>query len=80
LRDELETSGVNASRISNATLEKMLSRPNAREEFVVDVSSLEAGRALSDGRTQLLVGQPTKKPAAKRRATTATNTRVRHAA
>ncbi len=70
LRDELETSGVrNASRISNETLEKMLARPNAKEEFVVDVKSIEAGRALADGYTQPLVGHPAKKPLTKDRAT-----------
>ncbi len=76
LRAELDSSGVDSSGIDNETLEKMLARPNAKEQFVVSVKSIEAGRALADGRLQPLVGQATKKPAkpaAKRRTATATD-------
>ncbi|MFN2455613.1 MAG: L,D-transpeptidase [Pyrinomonadaceae bacterium] len=76
LRAELETSGVNASQISEGTLEKMLARTNAKEEFVVDVKSIEAGRALTDGHAQPLVGRATtKKPPVKNRATSSTRGR-----
>ncbi len=76
LRAELDSSGVDSSGIDNVTLEKMLARPNAKEQFIVSVKSIEAGRALADGRLQPLVGQATKKPAkpaVKRRTATATD-------
>lgn len=58
LRAELETSGVDASQLDDATLEQMLNRPNRKQKFAVDVASLERGRALADGRLEPLVGQP----------------------
>ena len=58
LRDELKTSGVDDSAVDDATLEKMLAAVTRRTKFAVEVSSIEAGRALADGHTEPLIGQP----------------------
>src|SRR3989440_4903 len=58
LRDELKTSGVDDSTVDDATLQKMLAAVTRRTKFVVEVSSIEAGRALADGHTEPLIGQP----------------------
>lgn len=50
LRDELKTSGVDASSLDDETLAAMLEKVTRRTRFVVDVRSIESGRALSDGR------------------------------
>jgi hypothetical protein len=70
LRAELESSGVDASAVDDATLKRMLARVNAKQKYVVSVESLAAGRALADGRVLPLVGAPAakKKVAGKRRA------------
>jgi len=70
LRSELESSGVDASAIDDATLKGLLGRVKAKQKYVVSVESLTAGRALTDGRVLPLVGAPAakKKVAAKRRA------------
>ena len=70
LRVELESSGVDASGIDEATLEGLLARVNAKQKYVVSVESIVAGRALKDGRVLPLVGSPAAKrkvPAVKRR-------------
>jgi lipoprotein-anchoring transpeptidase ErfK/SrfK len=70
LRAELESSGVDASAIDDATLKRMLARVNAKQKYVVSVESITAGRALADGRVLPLVGSTAakKKSPAKRRA------------
>jgi lipoprotein-anchoring transpeptidase ErfK/SrfK len=70
LRAELESSGVDASALNDATLKAMLARVNAKQKYVVSVESITAGRALADGRVLPLVGSPAakKKVAAKKRA------------
>ena len=67
LRAELETSGVNTSKLDERTLSRMLGRVDRRHKFVVSVESIEAGRALADGQLQPLVGRPQSAPS---RATT----------
>src|SRR5256714_13444760 len=68
LRDELKTSGVDDSALDDATLKKMIDSVTRRTKFVVEVSSIEAGRALADGHTEPLIGQPTRqRPVAARR-------------
>ncbi|HEY0078297.1 MAG TPA: L,D-transpeptidase [Pyrinomonadaceae bacterium] len=57
LREELESSGVDTSQIRDRTLRQMLGRVSAGQKFVVEVSSIEAGRALADGRTEPLLAQ-----------------------
>ncbi|MGB8507258.1 MAG: L,D-transpeptidase, partial [Pyrinomonadaceae bacterium] len=52
LRDELVSSGANLSRVDDETLRQILAQVSKRgTQFVVDVSSIESGRALEDGRT-----------------------------
>ena len=69
LRDELKTSGVDDSAVDDATLEKMLAAVARRTKFVVEVSSIEAGRALADGHTEPLIGQTKpQRPAGRKRA------------
>ncbi|MDT5155931.1 MAG: L,D-transpeptidase ErfK/SrfK [Acidobacteriota bacterium] len=70
LRDELRTNGVDDSALDDGTLERMLSSVTRRTKFVVDVRSIEQGRALADGHTEPLLGGPPKqtRPAGRRRA------------
>ena len=58
LRAELRESGVEDSALDDETLREMLARVTRKTRFAVDVRSIEEGRALSDGRTLPLVGQP----------------------
>jgi hypothetical protein len=69
LRTELESSGVDASAVDDATLKRMLARVNAKQKYVVSVDSILAGRALADGQVLPIVGSPAakKKAAVKRR-------------
>jgi len=55
LRAELEASGVDESSVSDATLRRMLARPNKSQEYAVSVESINANRALADGRNRSLV-------------------------
>lgn len=69
LHRELEDHGVDASRLSNAELRRMLARAKNKQKFVVSLESIEAGRALTDGRSVPVLGQASpSKPAAKTRA------------
>jgi hypothetical protein len=61
LRTELESSGVDASAVDDATLKRMLARVNAKQKYVVSVDSITAGRALADGRLLPIVGSPAAK-------------------
>ena len=61
LRAELESNGVNTSGLDDEMLRKMLARVSKTEEFVVDLASIELGRALTDGWTQSLTGKQIKK-------------------
>jgi hypothetical protein len=66
LRAELESNGVDASGITDETLEKMLAQANAKKRFTVSAKSIQAGRALNDGRSIAVLAQaapPNKKAA-----------------
>ena len=68
LREELRGGGVDTAKLSERTLNRMLARPSRTEAFVVSVASIEAGRALLDGRMRPLVRRAAaRKPAAKKR-------------
>src|SRR5215216_2109537 len=58
LREELRTSGVDASSLDEAELEKMLAAVTRRTKFVVPVASIQQGRALADGHAEPLLGSP----------------------
>ncbi len=69
LRDELRASGADDSRLDDATLQQLLDTVKRRTKFVVPVSSIREGRALTDGRAEPLLGRPSapKRPASRRR-------------
>lgn len=58
LRQELETSGVDVSRIMDEDLERILSRAVGKKQFVVSIANIEAGRETSGGRVLPVVGSP----------------------
>ncbi len=58
LREELRTSGVDDSRLDDATLKQMLAQVTRKQRFAVSLDSLEADRALADGQTQPLIPAP----------------------
>lgn len=66
LRAELVSSGVNLSQTDDSVLAGMLKRPTRRERFAVEVSSIEAGRALEDGRLEPIIRQSKKAAPAKK--------------
>jgi hypothetical protein len=61
LREELESSGVDVSNLSERTIKAMLRKATRRTQFVVETRSIEEGRALEDGRLIPLIPRP--KPA-----------------
>lgn len=64
LRAELESSGVDSSRLDDETLGEMLAQVTRRTRFEVEVRSIAEGRALADGRTLPLLGTPRRRRAA----------------
>lgn len=64
LRKELETSNIDDSLLSDATLEKMLKQAVAKKKFVVSAAHLQAGKALKTGKivAVLETGTTAKKP------------------
>ena len=61
LRNELESSNVDVSKLDEKTIRRMLSKVSRRTQFVVDKSSIEQGSALEDGQVLPLI--PTTKAA-----------------
>ncbi len=57
LRAELESNGVEASRLNDATLEKMLAQATAKKQFTVSLKSIAAGNVLKDGRAISVLAQ-----------------------
>jgi flavorubredoxin len=57
LRRELESSGVDASQITDQDLERILSRAIDKKQFVVSVQNIEAGRETSGGKIMPVVIQ-----------------------
>jgi lipoprotein-anchoring transpeptidase ErfK/SrfK len=57
LRAELQSSGVDAARLDDATLKQMLDRANANQLFAVNVSDLTTGNALAAGQLEPLTSQ-----------------------
>jgi lipoprotein-anchoring transpeptidase ErfK/SrfK len=54
LRADLRAAGVDASKLDDATLKEMVGRASASEKFVVRLSDVGRGRALTAGRTEPL--------------------------
>jgi hypothetical protein len=68
LRAELRAAGVEASALDDETIRQMFESVTRRTRFLVDVSSIEAGRAFADGRTLPLLGNPARpRPTTRRR-------------
>lgn len=63
LRAELQSSGVDVSRLDAQTAKGLLAKVTRRTRFVVETSSIEQGRALEDGRLLPLIGNPPRKAA-----------------
>lgn len=55
LRAELESSGVDVSKLDEETMNQMLTKVTRRTEFVVEKSSIEQGRAFEDGKVIPLI-------------------------
>lgn len=54
---ELESSGVDTSGLTNATLKKMLGQAIGKTKYVVSVKNIEAGKAVAGGQTTTVVTQ-----------------------
>jgi hypothetical protein len=50
LLDELKSSGVDTSQLDEKTIKRLLAKPTRARQFVVETSSIEQGRALTDGK------------------------------
>ena len=61
LREELESNGINHSKLTDKMLELMLARASAKNQFVVSVANLKTGRALSAGRAVSVLSVPAAK-------------------
>ena len=62
LREELEGVNVDVSKLSDATIKRMIARAKGRSQFVVETSSIAEGRALEDGKVvPVLPRKPVKK-------------------
>ena len=68
LRAELDTSGVDHTRLDDATLRAVLERPAKGRKFVVTVASLEAGSPLEDGKLEPIITSPARRKAAPKKA------------
>jgi len=51
LREELESNGIDTSKLTDKTLERMLTLAAVKKQFVVSTTNIKAGRALTAGRT-----------------------------
>lgn len=65
LRAELEASSVDVLRLDEQTIRKMISKVTRHAEFVVEINSIEQGRALEDGRVLPIV-RTSQRPTGKR--------------
>ena len=66
LRAELQAANIDVSNLKDDTLRKMLRKVSRRTQFVVEKSSIEQGRALTDGHVMPLI--PRRQKASKRKA------------
>lgn len=55
LRTELESAGLDASKLNDRLLRRIIGKATRRTQFVVDVSSIEQGRAIEDGKVLPLI-------------------------
>lgn len=55
LRAELEAAGIDASKLNDRLLRRIIGKATRRTQFVVDISSIEQGRAIEDGKVLPLI-------------------------
>lgn len=55
LRAELEAAGLDSTKLTDGSLKQILSKVTRRTQFVVELSSIEQGRALEDGKVLPLI-------------------------
>ena len=55
LRAELASAGIDESKLTDKALRQIIRKATRRTQFVVDVSSIEQGRALEDGKVLPLI-------------------------
>jgi len=72
LRAELQDNGIDASQLDDETLSQMIARVSRSEEYVVSLRSIAEGHALTDGETQPIIWQATKKQTTARKHRNAT--------
>jgi lipoprotein-anchoring transpeptidase ErfK/SrfK len=60
LRAKLQSSNVDVTNVKDETLKRMLRKVTPHTQFVVETSSIAAGRALEDGRVLPLIPKPSK--------------------
>ncbi|HWP45422.1 MAG TPA: hypothetical protein VNO14_19440, partial [Blastocatellia bacterium] len=67
LRQELQASGVDVSKLDQQVLKQMLDRVSLKEAFVVSIADINAGRAMLAGQNRPLTDNLTqKKPGEKK--------------
>jgi murein L,D-transpeptidase YcbB/YkuD len=57
LLDELKSSGVDVSALDEKTIRRLLAKPTRGRQFIVETSSIQEGRALTDGRLVPVLGR-----------------------
>jgi hypothetical protein len=65
LRDFLQSSNVDAARVTDETLNRLWAQVSSNERFVVSLDDLRAGRAVEAGRKEPLTSKSNKKDKAK---------------
>lgn len=58
VRKELDSSGVDDDQLTDAAIRRMIAAAAGRQRFVVDISAIEAGQALTRGRAVSVVSLP----------------------
>ena len=58
LREELRTSGVDDSKLSDGTLKKMLFAATGKKQFTIKISDLESGNAAAKGQVIAVLANP----------------------
>lgn len=62
LRQELTSSGIDVSGLTDGTLKKMIAAATGKRQFVVSTADLEAGNALVTGRAVSVINSPGSAP------------------
>jgi hypothetical protein len=68
VRKELQTSGVDDDRLTDAAIKRMIGSATGRQKFVVDTAAIESGLAITKGRSVSVVTTPAVRAPARARA------------